>query len=196
MATTYSVQKTAWDQTTPKALLKPNEQGGRVRVAYALAEASALAVGPIEMFNLPDGARVLSGELVHDALGGSTTLSVGHAAYTDSSGATVALDVVGDLRVVGDVTFEGISKNITTTDESITLSKDGSLATIGGAGIDIEANGVTRAYVRGSNSRNGWSFQEPLCANVLNVTISANKTSAILAVFILPFLLIFQRHSI
>ena len=30
---------------------------------------------------------------MHDALGSSTTLSVGHAAYTDSSGTAVALDV-------------------------------------------------------------------------------------------------------
>jgi|TARA_R110000822_G_scaffold47390_5_gene125724 hypothetical protein len=89
----YSVQKTAWDQTTPPAQLKPNEQGGRVRIAYAMYEAASLAIGTIEMFNLPDGARILSGELVHDALGGSTTLSVGHAAYTDSDGTAVALDV-------------------------------------------------------------------------------------------------------
>ena len=45
------------------------------------------------MFNLPNGARILSGEVVHDALGGSTTLSVGHAAYVNSSGTAVALDV-------------------------------------------------------------------------------------------------------
>ncbi len=93
MATTYSVQKTKWDQSTPATRVKPNEQAGRVRVAYALAEAASLAVGPIEMFNLPNGARILSGELVHDALGGSTTASVGHAAYNNAAGTVVALDV-------------------------------------------------------------------------------------------------------
>ncbi len=93
MATTYSVQKTKWDQSTPATRVKPNEQAGRVRVAYALAEAASLAVGPIEMFNLPNGARILSGELVHDALGGSTTASVGHAAYKNAAGTVVALDV-------------------------------------------------------------------------------------------------------
>ena len=45
------------------------------------------------MFNLPNGARILSGELVHDALGGSTTASVGHAAYKNADGTVVALDV-------------------------------------------------------------------------------------------------------
>tara|TARA_R110000803_G_scaffold24974_2_gene59874 strand:- start:790 stop:1221 length:432 start_codon:yes stop_codon:yes gene_type:complete len=82
-----------WDQNSPKEMIKTNEQAGRVRIAYASAEAASLAVGPIEMFNLPNGARILSGEVVHDALGGSTTLSVGHAAYVNSSGTAVALDV-------------------------------------------------------------------------------------------------------
>ena len=94
MATVYSAQKTKWDQSTPRDMIKPNELGGRLRVAYALYEASSLASGDvIEMFNLPNGARILKGELVHDAMGSSTTLSVGHGAYTSSAGATVALDV-------------------------------------------------------------------------------------------------------
>lgn len=92
MATVYSVQKTKWDQTSPAQNIKPNEMGGRVRIAYASYEASA-EQSDIEMFNLPNGARVLSGELVHDALGASTTLSVGHAAYNNADGTAVALDV-------------------------------------------------------------------------------------------------------
>ena len=93
MATTYSVQKTKWDQNSPTEKIKTSESAGRVRIAYALYEASAVAVGTIEMFNLPNDARILSGELVHDALGGSTTCSVGHAAYKNSAGTVVALDV-------------------------------------------------------------------------------------------------------
>jgi len=94
MATVYSVQKTKWDQTTPSKDIKPNEHAGRVRVSYALYEASSLSSGDvIEMFNLPNGARVLSGELVHDAMGSSTTLSVGHTAYNQADGTAVALDV-------------------------------------------------------------------------------------------------------
>ena len=99
MGTVYSVQKTKWDQNDPSEMIKPNETGGRVRVAYGLYEASSLAADEvIEMFNLPNGARILSGELVHDALGSSTTLSVGHAAYTSSADATVALDSYGSSR--------------------------------------------------------------------------------------------------
>ena len=93
MATTYSAQKTKWDQSTPAVKIKTNEEAGRVRIAYASYEASAVAVGTIEMFNLPNGARILSGEVVHDALGGSTTVSVGHAAYKNADATVVALDV-------------------------------------------------------------------------------------------------------
>ena len=45
------------------------------------------------MFSLPNGARILGGRLAHDALGSSTTLSVGHNEYLDSSESTVAADV-------------------------------------------------------------------------------------------------------
>tara|TARA_R110000824_G_scaffold3241_2_gene15386 strand:+ start:6445 stop:6906 length:462 start_codon:yes stop_codon:yes gene_type:complete len=93
MGTTYSVQKTKWDQDSPTTNIKPNEMAGRVRIAYALYEAASVAVGDIQMFNLPNGARILSGEVVHDALGSSTTVSIGHAAYKNSAGTVVALDV-------------------------------------------------------------------------------------------------------
>lgn len=93
MATVYSVQKTKWSQNNPTERVNTNEQAGRIRIAYALYEASSLSADDvIEMFNLPNGARILEGTLTHDALGSSTTLSVGHAAYTNSAGTTVALD--------------------------------------------------------------------------------------------------------
>ena len=94
MATVYSIQKTKWDQTTPALKIKTVENAGRVRMAYGEYEAAAIASGTvIEMFNLPNGARILSGELTYDALDASSTLSVGHAAYTNSSGTAVTLDV-------------------------------------------------------------------------------------------------------
>ena len=42
MGTVYSVQKTKWDQNVPKDMIKPNELGGRVRVAYGLYEAAVV----------------------------------------------------------------------------------------------------------------------------------------------------------
>jgi len=88
----YSVQKTKWSQNNPTERVKTNEQAGRLRVAYATYEASA-EQSTIEMFNLPNGARIVSGTLGHDALGSSTTLSVGYAAHTSSAGASVSADV-------------------------------------------------------------------------------------------------------
>ena len=42
------------------------------------------------MFNLPNGARIISGRLAHDALGSSTTLSVGYAAHNNAAGTAVS----------------------------------------------------------------------------------------------------------
>ena len=77
--------------STPSEKVKTNELAGRVRVAFAEYEASA-EQSTIHMFSLPNGARILSGRLAHDALGSSTTLAVGHNEYIDSSGSTVAAD--------------------------------------------------------------------------------------------------------
>ena len=90
MATVFSTQRTN-SRATPVVMNKANELGGRVRVAHGTFEASSLASGDvIEMFVLPDGARLLEGSLAHDALGSSTTLSVGHAAYVNADGTAVS----------------------------------------------------------------------------------------------------------
>ena len=68
-----------------------NELSGRIRVAHGTYEASSLASGDvIEMFILPDGARLLEGSLAHDGLASSTTLSVGYAAHTNAAGTAVS----------------------------------------------------------------------------------------------------------
>lgn len=90
MATVYSTQRTN-TRAIPAVMNKANELGGRIRVAHGTYEASSLASGDvIEMFILPDGARLLEGSLAHDALGGSTTLSVGYAAHTNAAGTAVS----------------------------------------------------------------------------------------------------------
>ncbi len=90
MATVYSAQRTN-TRATPAVMNKANELGGRIRVAHGTYEASSLASGDvIEMFVLPDGARLLEGSLAHDALGASTTLSVGYAAHTNAAGTAVS----------------------------------------------------------------------------------------------------------
>ena len=91
MATVYSIQKTKWDQNVPSQKIDTTELAGRVRVAHAEYEAASLASGDvIQMFNLPNGSRIISGRLAHDALGGSATLSVGYAAHTNAAGTAVS----------------------------------------------------------------------------------------------------------
>ena len=78
--------------SVPSVKVKTNELAGRVRVAFAEYEASA-EQSTITMFVIPNGARLLSGAVSHDALATSTTLSVGYAAHTKADGTTQALDV-------------------------------------------------------------------------------------------------------
>ena len=67
MATVYSTQRTN-ARAVPSVKNKANELGGRVRIAHGVYEASALSAGDvIEMFILPDGARIITGSLAHDA---------------------------------------------------------------------------------------------------------------------------------
>lgn len=98
MATVYSVQKTKWSQNVPSENIKTNEQSGKVRIAFAEYEASSLQIGDvIQFFNLPNGARIIDGYLANDALGASTTLSVGNAAYTNAAGTAVAASATSYL---------------------------------------------------------------------------------------------------
>ena len=78
--------------STPSEKVKTNELAGRVRIAFAEYEASA-EQSTIHMFSIPNGARLLSGSVAYDALGSSTTISVGYAAHTKSDGTTEAADV-------------------------------------------------------------------------------------------------------
>jgi hypothetical protein len=80
--------------SVPSVKVKTNELTGRVRVAFAEYEAAA-EQSTITMFIIPNGARLLSGAVSHDALATSTTLSVGFGAYVSSAAAVVALDVDG-----------------------------------------------------------------------------------------------------
>ena len=78
--------------SVPSEKVDTNELAGRVRVAFAEYEASA-EQSTVTMFYIPNGARILSGSVSYDALGASTTISVGHGGYNDSSGTAVTLDV-------------------------------------------------------------------------------------------------------
>ena len=125
MATVYSAQRTN-SRATPAVMNKANELGGRIRVAHGTYEASALASGDvIEMFVLPDGARLLEGSLAHDALGASTTLSVGYAAHTNAAGAAVSASAAAYKAAAS----------------SASAAKNDILATLAlGSGSEVDAN--------------------------------------------------------
>jgi len=90
MGTVYSTQRTN-SRATPPVMNKANELGGRVRIAHGVYEAASLSADEvIELFILPDGARLLEGSLAHDAMGSGTTLSVGYAAHVNAAGTAVS----------------------------------------------------------------------------------------------------------
>jgi len=78
--------------SVPSEKVDTNELAGRVRVAFAEYEA-ATEQSTITMFTIPNGARILSGSVSYAALNSSTTISVGHGAYTNSAGTAVSADV-------------------------------------------------------------------------------------------------------
>jgi hypothetical protein len=98
MATLYSTQKTKWSQNVPSEKIDTNETGGRMRIAFADVTLASASIGDVvQMVNLPNGARLIDGYLTNAALGASTTLSVGYAAYKNAAGTTVALSAAAYL---------------------------------------------------------------------------------------------------
>ena len=133
MANSIQYAKTV---STPSVKLATNELTGRVRVAFAEYEASA-EQGTINMFVLPTGARIVRSRKAHDALGSSTTLSVGHAAYVTSAGAAVAADVDEYLAATASTGAVGhdVANTIALGENSVTdANEDGVTITVTMAG--------------------------------------------------------------
>ena len=151
MATVYSTQRTTLTQDDPSGFVKANEMGGEVRVAHGTYEASSLASGDvIEMFALPNGARILQGQLAHDALGASTTLSVGFAAHTDSSGSAVSASAAAYKAAAASTSAQIVDIAATLAllnGEEVDANEDGKVVTVtmgGAAGTGTIA--VTMLY--------------------------------------------------
>ena len=135
--------------STPSEKLDTNELHGRVRIAYADYTAAG-AQETINLFKLPDGARIIGGRVNHANLGTSTTLSVGHAEYVNAAGTTVALDV--DEYNAAAATTSVAARNIATTtalgENSIVDAPDGlviTATTAGGAATGLIT--VSMTYV-------------------------------------------------
>ena len=133
MANSIQYAKTV---STPSVKLATNELTGRVRVAFAEYEATG-EQGTINMFVLPNGARIVRSRNAHDALGGSTTLSVGHAAYVTSAGVAVAADVDEYLAATASTGAVGhdVANTIALGENSVTdANEDGVTITVTMAG--------------------------------------------------------------
>ena len=133
MANSIQYAKTV---STPSVKLATNELTGRVRVAFAEYEAAG-EQGTINMFVLPNGARIVRSRQAHDALGSSTTLSVGHAAYVTSAGAAVAADVNEYLAATASTGAVGhdVANTIALGENSVTdANEDGVTITVTMAG--------------------------------------------------------------
>ena len=117
--------------------ISTTELHGRVRVAYADFTAAA-AQETINMFKLPDGARIIGGRLNHAALGSSTTVSVGHAAYTQADGTVVALDVDEYKAAASSASATGSAVAATTAlgENSLVDAPDGLIVTATTAGAN------------------------------------------------------------
>tara|TARA_B100001057_G_scaffold390071_2_gene397955 strand:- start:752 stop:1213 length:462 start_codon:yes stop_codon:yes gene_type:complete len=142
MATVYSVQRTN-TRAIPIVKNKPNEMSGRLRVAHGVYEASSLASGDvIEMFTLPDGARLLEGSLAHDAMGGSTTLSVGYAAHNNAAGTAVSASAAAYKAAAASTSAQKVDILAT-------------LALGSGTEIDADADGVIVTTTMGGAAGTG-----------------------------------------
>ena len=152
MATVYSTQRTTLTQDDPSGFVQANELAGNVRVAYGTYEASSLASGDvIEMFALPNGARILQGQLAHDALGSSTTLSVGFAAHTNSADTAVSASAAAYKAAAASTSAQIVDIVATLAllnGEEVDANEDGKVVTVtmgGAAGTGTIA--VTMLYV-------------------------------------------------
>ena len=122
---------------TPSVKISTTELHGRVRVAYADFTAAG-AQETINMFKLPDGARIIGGRVNHAALGSSTTLSIGHAAYVKADETAVAADVDEYKAAASSnsVTSFNIANTTLLGENSVVDSPDGLIVTATTAGGD------------------------------------------------------------
>ena len=121
--------------SVPSVKVKTNELAGRVRIAYADFTAAG-AQETINMFKLPNGARIIGGRVNHVALGGSTTLSIGHAAYVKADKTAVAADVDEYKAAASSnsVTSFNIANTTVLGENSVVDSPDGLIVTATTAG--------------------------------------------------------------
>jgi len=92
-----------------------------------------------------------------------------------------SLDVTGNARITGDLTIEGTTTTVNTTnllvkDKNIVINDGGGAASGAGAGLDIEENGSITGYIRvADDDRGNWDLKAP-DGSELKIDVNANKT--------------------
>ena len=122
--------------SVPSQKVNTTELAGRVRIAFAEYEADA-EQSTVNMFVLPNGARITEGRLGHDAMGTGTTISVGFAAHKKADGTDVSASAAAYLAAT--VSTGAVGHDIASTialGENSLVNADGDgmivTATLGG----------------------------------------------------------------
>tara|TARA_R110000765_G_C18517418_1_gene557668 strand:- start:67 stop:516 length:450 start_codon:yes stop_codon:yes gene_type:complete len=122
--------------SVPSQKVNTTELAGRVRIAFAEYEADG-EQSTVNMFVLPNGARITEGRLGHDAMGSGTTISVGFAAHKKADGTAVSASAAAYLAATASTGAVGhdIASTIALGENSlVNADGDGMIvtATLGG----------------------------------------------------------------
>lgn len=128
MTAFYSTQVTKLRQT-PRAEVKPNEIGGRVRVAYFDFTVPAGGVDiddTVELTKIPAGARLLGGKLVSEAMssgGAAASIQLGDGTTATKYLGTTSIDAAAqaDFAHTAALNYgEELSAELTLTATAVT----------------------------------------------------------------------------
>ncbi len=119
-----SVKGTNFTNITADAIVKidSGEWSGKMRVQYDTYEASSLASGSdISIARLPKGAKVYDIVVHFDALGGSTTISVGDSGAAARYIAATSTSSAGQMSMSQEGAIDGVGyENTAETDVLLT----------------------------------------------------------------------------
>jgi len=147
---------------------------------------SYTTIGAVTGGSLTDGTATISS----GAASGLTTVGSSGAATLDTgaNGSSFGGDLsfvtgsaTGDFTISGNLYVNGTTTqvdtdNLNVKDKNILINDGGAAASAGGAGIDVEEDGIVSGYMKVSSDRGAWEMKAPDNAGVLTMDIDATKT--------------------